>query len=50
MVLMFLRAQKMVLQNEFMTLMPFILLGSILWPITLIWLSKIVRIAFGGVN
>jgi hypothetical protein len=40
MVLISLRAQKMVLQNKFMTLMPLILLRSIVCPIALIWLSK----------
>jgi len=40
MVLMFFKAQKMVLQNRFMAHMLLILLGCITWPITLIWLSK----------
>jgi hypothetical protein len=40
MVLTLFKAQKMVLQNIFMTPMPFILLGCIACPIRLIWLSK----------
>ncbi len=44
------KGTKMVLQNKVMTLMPLIILGSIIFPITLIWLFKHCHDCFGGVD